>query len=45
MANKLPDSGPISMLDIYNVLNPPINPKECDYYFECKIEFTREWEA
>ena len=39
MANKLPDSGPISMLDIYNVLNPQIDPKDCDYYFETIEDF------
>lgn len=39
MANKLPDSGPISMLDVYNVLNSPMNPKDCDYYFETREDF------
>ncbi len=33
MANKLPDSGPISMLDIYNILGP--DPKKCDYAYGC----------
>lgn len=41
MANKLPDSGPISMLDIYNVLKfkLPDRPEECDYYFETDEDF------
>lgn len=39
MANKLPDSGPISMLDVYNVLNPPMQPQDCDYYFEDIYKF------
>lgn len=42
MANKLPDSGPISMLDVYNVLNPPLDPKDCDYYFETEEDITFE---
>lgn len=38
MANKLPDSGPISMLDIYNFL---MDPQNCDYYFETEEDFYR----
>ncbi len=45
MANKLPDSGPISMLDVYNVLNPPMDPKDCDYYFETIEDFNSRRDA
>lgn len=33
MANKLPDSGPISMLDIYDYLQTPDFANTVDYYF------------
>lgn len=35
----LPETGKISMLDVWRELNPPMDPKDCDYYFETRADF------
>lgn len=39
MVYMLPESGKISMLDVWRELNPPTDPKDCDYYFETREDF------
>lgn len=38
----LPETGKISMADIWRELNPPIDPKDCDYYFETAEELANK---